>query len=118
MPIRLLVLCLALGAAGCGEGLVATEVPTAVTGSARIEGTLEAGPNAAAGIRVSALGTGRWTVSGPGGRFVLDTLPGGTVTLRFEGRDVDARLDVALVEGGTVNLVVRLSGDQAVLVAP
>ncbi len=72
-----------------------------------------------ANIRVSIIGTPLVTTTDASGRFVLTGVPSGRVQLRFEGPGVDARLEISgLVEGQQLEITIRLSGSQAVVVSP
>ncbi len=127
MPIRnaLAVLAFATLAAACSEGQIATELPTgAATGGASLLGTVvnvgptagASGSTASSGITVRVLGTSAVTSTDGDGKFVLSGLPEGAVTLRFQGADCDAALEVAgLVSGRTITVRVRLAGSQAAL---
>jgi hypothetical protein len=128
MPIRtaLAVLAFATFAAACGEGQIATELPTAAaSGGASLLGTVaNVGPTpgdsaaiaSSSGITVRVVGTSTVTSTDAAGKFALVGLPEGAVTLRFQGTDCDAALEVrGLVNGQTVTVFVRLSGSQAAL---
>jgi ribosomal protein L35AE/L33A len=70
----------------------------------------------ATALRVSVIGTSLTTTTDGAGRFVLSGVPTGTVTLRFEGEGVDARLEISGLAGGQViTIVVRVSGHEASL---
>ena len=123
----------ALGAAvvgaGCGSGATS---PTAAlpldqprAQGATIAGTVNGGVSSsatatrsssasAAGIRVSIEGTGLVTTTVGGGRFVLNGVPSGKVSLRFQGPGIDARLEISgLSDGQVLTLNVRVSGSDA-----
>ncbi len=129
MPIRtaLAALVLAtLGAAGCSEGNIAIEQPTgAPLAGAALQGTVvNVGPEGAgsptahgsAGIVVRVLGSSTVTSTDSQGAFVLSGLPEGAVTLRFQGADCDAAVEVTgLANGRTVTIRVHVSGSQAAI---
>ncbi len=128
MPTRTVLAALALAtlAAGCSEGKIAIELPTVVpAGGASLHGTVvNVGPTAAAsspaaasaGITVRVVDSSTVTSTDATGKFALSGLPEGAVTLRFQGADCDAAVEVAgLVNGRTVTIRVRLAGSQAVL---
>lgn len=67
-----------------------------------------------AGLTVSVAGTGISTVTDSQGRFVLSGLPGGSVTLQFQGSGVNATLTLSGLESGqTLTITVRVSGSDA-----
>jgi hypothetical protein len=112
------VLAVGLLAAACGGGSPVSGPDALPTASASIEGTVEAAASASpmAALKVSVVGTSLSTSSDNVGRFVLQGVPVGQVTLRFEGSGTDARLDVSgLSAGQTLSLRVSVSGSQASL---
>jgi len=127
MPTRAVLAALAMAslAAGCSEGTIAIELPTAVPSGASLLGTVvnvgpaPAGASPAAvnsGITVRVVGTSNATSTDEAGKFVLSGLPEGAVTLRFQGTDSDAVVEVTgLVKGRTTTVRVRLAGSQATL---
>jgi hypothetical protein len=115
----LAALSLAVLAAACSEGRIASELPTgSAGGGAVVLGTVVRtdAQGTGSGITVHALETGGATATDESGKFVLGGLPSGTVTLRFRGADCDAALQVSgLVSGQTVTIRVRVAGAQALL---
>jgi hypothetical protein len=66
-----------------------------------------------AGITVTVVETGQTTQTDGSGQFVI-TAPAGAVTLRFQGRGVDASLQIGgLVAGQTLTITVQVSGSHA-----
>jgi len=125
MPMRAaLVLALGTLAAGCSEGTIALELPSAASApGAGVQGTVvnvgldaSSGTAASTGITVRVVGTSSVTTTDGEGRFLLSGLPEGAITLRFQGSDCDAAVEVAgLANGRTVSIRVRVSGSQAAL---
>lgn len=77
------------------------------------------GSSAGSDIRVSVVGTSLATTTDGSGRFALSGVPSGTVTLRFEGPGIDARLQLSgLAPGQVLTIDVQASGARAELVAP
>jgi hypothetical protein len=113
-------------AAACGGGsMPATPSASAPKASgAVVQGTVAgvrsatqgASRASATGLRVSVVGTSLATSTDGSGRFVLTGVPTGTVTLRFEGDGVDARLEISgLADGQVITIVVRVAGHDAAL---
>jgi hypothetical protein len=106
--------------------------PAAATLGATINGVVLSGSQSAAGLSWSALtssvtsattggkytisvsGTGITVVSGDDGRFVLENVPPGTLTLQISGNGVSAQVTVANVEiNEQVRVTVRVNGGSA-----
>lgn len=117
-------LCLSLAvltvglAAGCGSssptGPSAPDGPA--SGLSVLQGVLEAlaGARAAAGTKVSVVGSELSTTVDSDGQFILAGLPSGKVTLRFEGEGVDAKVEVAgLVDGMVLTVILAVQGSSA-----
>lgn len=130
--LALALLMLALAAAACGRGgdgptAPSSAAPAAVppsigTGSATITGTLASltaaslRPAAAATITVTVTGTSITATVSPGGTFVIDGVPSGTVELHFTGSGVDARAQIHdVAEHEDIHVVVHVSGTNATL---
>lgn len=127
--VSLPAVALLLGVGGCSSSSLSPTSPSSVSHGATIQGTVQSGAAASsselaafsvgAGIRVTVVGTGLSTTADSSGHFVLQGTPTGTVTLRFEGPGIDARIELGgLVEGQTLTITVQVSGSQAVLVSP
>lgn len=125
------LLVLGLVAAGCGSsGPVESPFgPGAPEGrGATIQGTvLPAGPasshssaqalSSGGGIRITVVGTSLSTTTDSSGRFTLVGVPPGTVTLRFQGPGIDARIEISgLSEGSTITITVEVSGSKATII--
>jgi hypothetical protein len=115
---RFVCLCLAgavgLAAGGCGGSAAVTgpetETPPAA-GAAVLQGTVT---GAGSGLQVGVVGTSLATDLDDEGQFVLSGLPAGTVTLRFEGAGVDARVEVSgLQDRQVTSITVEVSGGSA-----
>lgn len=119
---------LAVGAAGCGSKAASPLSPSpADAATATIQGTVDTGggagssslgasSNTSGNLRVSVVGTGVSTTTDSSGRFTLSGIPGGAVTLRFEGPGVDARLEISGLQPGQVlTITVHVSGSNASL---
>jgi hypothetical protein len=80
---------------------------------ATIEGVLRgAGGASPAGVQVSVAPTSSTTSDGTG-HFLLEGVPAGSGRLRFQGRDLDAQLDVGvLVDGMKMVIDANASGSQ------
>jgi hypothetical protein len=73
--------------------------------------------HSAAGVRVSVVGTSLATQTDGSGRFTLQGVPTGSVTLRFEGPGLDARVTLSgLVDGQVLSIEVQASGSSATLI--
>ncbi len=107
---------LVLGMAACGGSSAVTgtdEGPpaSAASGHAVVQGSVV---GSSEGMRVSVANTSASTLVDDDGQFVLAGLPAGTVTLKFQGGSVDARLDVSGVQEHQVTSVnVTVSGSEA-----
>lgn len=116
----------------CGSTSDSISLPSALnqgSHSAVIRGTVtsdasgfgaEASASAAqgAGLRVSVVGLTQSTHTDTHGRFTLMGLPGGQVTLRFEGPGVDARLGIGgLLDGRTLTIRVEVAGNRAQVIS-
>ncbi|HSD66038.1 MAG TPA: DUF5666 domain-containing protein, partial [Vicinamibacteria bacterium] len=102
-------------AAGCGGSAAVTgpEAEASVGGAAVVQGTVT---GAGSGLQVGVVGTSLATEIDDEGQFVLSGVPAGTVTLRFEGAGVDARVSVPGLQDGLVtSIAVQLSGGSAQL---
>jgi hypothetical protein len=105
-------------AAGGGvtvQGTVNSASSTASTGSpTSMAGAM--GSATVAGISVSVVGASVTTTTDSVGRFVLNGVPSGSVTLHFQGQGIDATLTLTgLTDGETLTISVRLSGSKAEL---
>lgn len=121
------LLALALCVAGCGSSTSPTGASSEA--GATIRGRVQSGSTASSadvsalsgpgkGLRVTVVGTDIRTTTNTSGSFVLQGVPGGTVTLRFEGSGVDATLRIGgLVEGQVLTIDVEVNGTRATLVA-
>jgi len=127
------ILTLALAVSACGQGGEGPTAPSSAapaalppsigTGSATINGTLASltaaslRPAAAAStITVTVTGTGIAATVSPGGTFVLDGVPSGTVELHFTGSGIDARSQIRdVADHEVVHVVVHVSGSDATL---
>ena len=70
--------------------------------------------SAGAGITITVMETGASTTTDSSGHFILTSLPGGTITLHFQGKGIDATLTLSgLVDGQTLTITVTLSGSHA-----
>ena len=68
---------------------------------------------------MSVVGTAIAATTDDSGRFRLEDVPGGRAELHFEGRGIDAHLEVeGLQPGQTLAVTVRLSGASAAIVEP
>ncbi|HET7294392.1 MAG TPA: DUF5666 domain-containing protein [Vicinamibacteria bacterium] len=70
------------------------------------------------GIRVTVVGTPISATTDSSGRFTLSDIPtgDGSVALRFEGRGINATLEISgLTPGQTLQISVQLSGNHATL---
>jgi hypothetical protein len=107
-------LALALAAAGCGgsASVTSSSEPSAFTpGSAAVQGTVT---GATDGLSVAVVGTPLTANLDEEGQFALWNVPAGTITLRFQGPTVDARLAVTGVQDHQVTtLHVTVSGTTA-----
>lgn len=113
-----------LSACGGGSSMLPTGGSSAGGSSATIVGTVDDGAasnslgevqtaSRRAGITVTVVETGQSTQTNGSGEFVI-TVPAGTVTLRFQGRGVDAQLTISgLVAGQTLTITVHASGSHA-----
>jgi hypothetical protein len=133
------VVCLALAGlagvmtSGCGRSSAVTapdEPVVAAAGSSVLHGTVRAPglgglSSAAPGVSAQSGGSG-WVVSvagtslsselDPEGRFVLTTLPPGSVTVRIEGPGVSAQVAVSgLVNGQVTSVEIQVTGGGAQL---
>jgi len=128
----LVVLAATTALVGCGGGS-GSSLPTSdsLDQGAVIEGTVEAtgagisarsdvrASSGSSGIKVSAVGTGASTTTDASGGFVLEGLPAGSATLRFEARGIDATLRIdGLVVGQRLRIAVRVNGPTALLMGP
>jgi hypothetical protein len=123
------VCALAAWAGACGSGSDSATNPSG-SGAAVIQGTVNGGSSAAPGtvgslsdagarVRISVVGTSLSTMADSTGTFVLAGVPLGTVTLRFEGPGIDARLQIAgLLAGQVLTIAVHADGNQATLISP
>jgi hypothetical protein len=105
--------------------------PLAPSGTAIIEGTVNAGAavaamsthtssagRAAATIQVAVVGINISTIADSSGHFVLTGVPTGPVTLRFQGPGIDANLGISsLAAGQTLTIAVQASGNTATLLS-
>ena len=99
--------------------------PAGSSGTATIRGTINGRTNAsassaasghaeAAQITITVMGTNISTVTDSGGSFVLTGVPTGDVTLRFQGKGVDATLTITgLTAGQTLTISVKVNGSHA-----
>jgi hypothetical protein len=113
-----------LVACGGGDAMLPTSASPAAGSFATISGTLDDGITASSnddvrmasrwvGIKVTVVQTGQSTETNQAGQFVI-TVPAGTVTLRFEGRGLNAELEIGgLVAGQTLTITVHASGSHA-----
>ncbi len=116
---------LALSAAACGSsGGSSLAGPSPVASTATIQGTVNSAgastsswrtsSSSGAGLRVSVVGTSLSTQTDGSGGFTLRDVPAGSVTLRFEGPGIDARLTLSgLIAGQTLQIQVQVSGATA-----
>ena len=119
---------LSVATVACGGGSSSVTGPDAPAAAippaagATIAGTVqsgaasspEIGASSVSDLRVSVTGTALQTTTDGSGRFTLSGVPSGRVELRFEGRGVDARLELeGLQSGQTLNVTVRVSGSSA-----
>jgi hypothetical protein len=66
-----------------------------------------------AGIKVTVVETGESTETNGSGEFIV-TAPAGTVTLHFQGPNIDAQLTIGgLVAGQTLTITIHVSGSHA-----
>ena len=113
-------------AGGCGSGSSSPAVPSSpaslTSPGATIQGSVNAKVGASSvrsqssgsGLKVTVVGTGLQAVTDGSGRFVLTGVPTGSVTLRFEGPSIDARIDISgLVAGQVLTLAFNVSGSTA-----
>jgi hypothetical protein len=108
-------LCLALTAAGCGgSSAVSGPGPAPVaSGRAVLQGSVR---GAGEGLQVGVVGSSLTAPVDEEGQFALSGLPSGSVTLRFEGAGVDARLSVDNLQDGQVtSIAVKVAGGVAQL---
>lgn len=111
---------------GCGSDPNGSPAgPSGTTQGVTIQGTINAGTalssqvssqsaTPGSGMKVTVVGTNLSTTSNGRGEFVITGAPGGTVVLHFEGRGIDARLELSgLVEGQTIRIKVQVSGNNA-----
>ena len=115
-------------AAACGSQAISpTDPAVPSTPGAIVRGTVTGGvgsssvmtpsQSSVAAIRVTVVGTSVMTATDGSGRFVLDGVPSGQATLRFEGPGIDARLALSgLVNGQVLTIDVQVSGASARLV--
>ena len=118
---------LVLGSAACGSSSKNGSLlsPSPVETTATISGTVDAGASSSsvssqsqhssAGLRVSVLGTSVSTTTDASGQFTLSGVPAGqTVTLRFEGPGIDARVEIGgLTPGQMLRVSIQVSGSNA-----
>jgi hypothetical protein len=114
----------------CGSDSSPAGPSPASLSNATIRGTVSAGSAAASSlghalaspgsdVRVSVVGTSLATSTDGSGRFVLSGVPSGTVTLRFEGQGIDARLQLSgLSPGQVLTIDVQVAGSRAEVVNP
>ncbi|HJS58763.1 MAG TPA: DUF5666 domain-containing protein [Vicinamibacteria bacterium] len=117
----------ALISAGCGSNAASLAGPSGAAHTATIVGRVNGASASAAsvqtssskgGIRVTVVGTSITATTDASGHFTLSDVPTGTgsVALRFEGRGIDATLQISgLTPGQTVEISVQLSGNNATL---
>ena len=126
---RVVLFVLIVFLSACGKSSTPTApsiespAPSSSTGSATITGTLAQATSASTGspvlasvmsVTISITGTGISTSASPGGTFVLNGVPGGTIELHFTGPGIDARATVTEIgEGEEIRLVVTLHGSNA-----
>lgn len=114
--------------AGCGSNASALAGPSAAGAStATILGQVNGASAAASavqassskgGIRVTVVGTSISATTDASGHFTLSGIPtsAGNVALRFEGRGIDATLQISgLTPGQTLEISVQLSGNNVTL---
>lgn len=118
---------LALGSAACSSSAKGGSLlsPSMVETTATISGSVATGAasssvssqshHSSAGLRVSVLGTGVSTTTDGSGQFTLSGVPAGqTVTLRFEGPGIDARVEIGgLTPGQVLHVSIQVSGSSA-----
>jgi hypothetical protein len=121
-----------LATAACGSKASSPLGPSPIDSpsqaTATIRGTVETGVSAsgvghsgsgasAAGIRVSVVGTTLSSMTDGSGQFTIEGVPAsGSIALRFEGPNLDARLDLSgLTPGQVLTIAVKVSGDHVVL---
>ncbi|MEZ5317819.1 MAG: DUF5666 domain-containing protein [Vicinamibacterales bacterium] len=113
--IALLVFPLAAILAGCSNTAPTATAPSGVSSAsagATISGSIQA--TAVAGVSVTAPGTGRTTMTGSRGEFLLTGVPEGTAELRFTGAALDASLAIASVrDGQMIEISVAIAGNTA-----
>ena len=83
-------------ACGGSQAVIGPESPAVLQGSAVLQGNVQ---GASEGLRVVAVGTAASATVDDDGQFVMGSLPAGSVSLRFEGGGVDAKLSVDGPEG-------------------
>lgn len=109
-------------AAPSANSATAAAASVPASGGATISGTVVGMSTASrmramsAGMTVSVAGTSAMTSVDGSGRFVLQNVPAGTVTLRFTGTGVNAALTLPNVAANsTVTITVQVSGTTAQL---
>ena len=99
--------------------------PAGASQTATIRGTVNAGAGTSTSsasvarqsvpqITITVMGTSISTTTDSQGTFVLTGVPTGTITLRFQGRGMDATLVISgLAAGQTMTISVQVSGSHA-----
>jgi hypothetical protein len=78
---------------------------------ATIQGTVHSAVASSSAIRVAVSGTGVETLTASNGRFTLNGVTPGSVTLLFEGTSVDGSLPLGLIRAGDrVTIAVTING--------
>jgi hypothetical protein len=117
----------AVAVAGCGGSASLPTDPSPISG-AIVRGTVNSRAGAlgedaralsssGANIRVTVVGTSLSVTTDGDGRFTIEGVPAGSVTLRFQGAGADATLRIdGLADGQIVTITVEVSGSRASLV--
>ncbi len=120
VSLELAALALAIAAAGCGGAAAVTgseppPEPVVVGGNAAVQGSVQG----ASDLKVGVVGMSLSASVDEEGQFALTGLPAGSVTLRFTGSGVDAKVAVDGLQNGLVTSVdVSVSGAEAKLTTP
>ncbi len=110
--VRRLALLLVVPLAACTTGPnAASSTAASIVGTAR-----SATSSAVTPMKVAVSGTSLTTTTNSDGRFTLNDVPAGNVTLVFEATGVNARLPLGIVQAGDrVTITVTVNGTNATL---
>jgi hypothetical protein len=107
--VRCAALWLAVVVVGCSNNATS---PSST--DATIQGTVRSAASSSSAMSVAVSGTGVSTLTASNGRFALNGVTPGNVTLLFEGSGVDARLPLGLIRAGDlVTITVTVNGSNA-----